>query len=86
MAKRQPKQPASNVEAVEKTLAELDRMGRLEDVDAARVQAVRTMAASLDEKPFNSQMFHEYLAALEALTADGDSDDTVDDLLRELSS
>lgn len=76
----------SNVEAVEKTLAELERMGRLADVDAARVEAVRSMAASLDVKPFNSQMFHEYLAALEGLTADGDSDGSIEDLLRELSA
>ena len=86
MAKRQPKRPETNVEAVEKTLAELERIGRLEDVDAARIQAVRTMAVSLDERPYNSQMFHEYLAALEGLTADGDSDGSVDELLRELSS
>lgn len=76
----------SNVDAVERTLAELRRMGRLADVDAARVEAVRSMAASLDEKPFNSQMFHEYLAALEGLTADGDSDGSVEDLLRALST
>lgn len=76
----------TNAEAVDATLAELYRMGRLEVVDAARVQAVRSMAASLDEKPFNSQMFHEYLAALEELTADGDSDGSVEELLRELSA
>lgn len=76
----------TNLEAVESTLAELYRMGRLEVVDAAKVQAVRSMAQSLDEKPFNSQMFHEYLAALEDLTADGDSDGSVDELLRELSA
>lgn len=76
----------TNLEAVESTLAELYRMGRLEVVDAAKVQAVRSMAQSLDEKPFNSQMFHEYLAALEGLTADGDSDGSVDELLRELSA
>lgn len=76
----------SNVEAVEQTLDELRRMGRLADVDAAKVEAVRSMAASLDLKPFNSQMFHEYLAALEGLTADGDSDGSIEDLLRELSA
>lgn len=85
---RRAKHPAAttNVEAVERTLKELHRMGRLEDVDAARIQAVRTMALSLDLKPFNSQMFHEYLAALEELTADGDSDGSVEELLRELSA
>ncbi len=76
----------SNLEAVEETLAELDRMGRLEPVDAARVEAIRSMALSLDEKPYNSQMFHEYLSALEGLATDGDSDGAVEDLLRELSA
>ena len=74
----------SNADAVERTLSELERLGRVEKVDAARVEAVRSMAVSLDEKPFNSQMFHEYLAALEGLTADGDSDGSVDELLAEL--
>lgn len=76
----------TNVQAFAQTLKELRRLGRLEKVDAARVQAVRSMAASLDEKPFNSQMFHEYLTALEGLAADGDSDGSVDELLRELSA
>jgi hypothetical protein len=76
----------TNAEAVETTLEELARLGRLEDIDAARVQAIRSMAASLDVKPFNSQMFHEYLAALEGLTSDGDSDGSVEELLRELSA
>lgn len=85
---RRAKHPTAitNVEAVEQTLQELRRLGRLEDIDAARVQAVRTMASSLDLKPFNSQMFHEYLAALEELTTDGDSDGSVEALLAELSA
>ena len=76
----------SNAEALEQTLAELARLGRLEPVDSAKVQAVRSMADSLDVKPFNSQMFHEYLAALEELTTDGDIDGSVEDLLAELSA
>jgi len=76
----------SNAKALGQTLAELRRMGRIEKVDAAKVAALRTMARSLDEKPYNSQMFHEYFTALEGLTADGDSDGAVEALLRELSA
>lgn len=76
----------TNAQAFAQTLKELRRLGRIEKVDAARVEAVRSMAKSIDEKPFNSQMFHEYMAALEVLTADGDSDGSVDELLRELSA
>lgn len=74
-----------NATACEQTLAELDRMGRLERVDAARVQAVRSMAAALDAKPFNAQMWREYREALGALTVD-DGDSGVDDLLDQLSA
>lgn len=77
----------TNVAAIEVTLAELVRMGRLEDVDAARVQALRSIAAALDENPFNSQMWREYREAIEGLTADdGDRDDSIEDLIDELSS
>ena len=76
----------TNVQAFAQTLKELRRLGRIEKVDSARVQAVRSMARSIDDKPFNSQMFHEYLTALEGLTADGNSDGSVEELLRELSA
>jgi hypothetical protein len=75
-----------NVRAIVVTLGELRRMGRLEKVDEARVQALRSMAEALDQNPFNSQMWREYREALEGLTADDSSSDAVDDLLDELSS
>ena len=76
----------TNVKAVEVTLAELIRMGRLEDVDTARVQALRSIAAALDENPFNAQMWHEYREAVKELTADDSGGGSVDDLIDELSS
>ena len=77
----------TNVAAIEVTLAELERMGRLEDIDAARVQALRSMAVALDKNPFNSQMWREYREAIEGLTADdGNGDSSIDDLLDELST
>lgn len=91
-AHRRRKHPAAvvvggpNVQAIAVTLAELARMGRLEKVDSARVQALRSMAASLDENPFNSQMWREYREAIGELTADDGDDGSVDDLVNELSS
>lgn len=61
-------------------------MGRLEKVDAARVQALRSMAVALDLNPFNSQMWHEYWAAIGELTADDSGSDAVDRLLDDLSA
>jgi len=76
----------SNVEAMEQTLAALGSAGRIEDVDAARVQALRSMAEALDAKPFNSQMWREYREALEGLTANDSDDGALAELLAELSS
>lgn len=75
-----------NVAAVEVTLSELRRLGRLEKIDAARVQAIRSIASALDQHPFNSQMWREYREALEGLTADDGDDGSIDDLIDELSS
>lgn len=75
----------TNAEAIEVTLGELEQMGRLEKIDAARVQALRSLAAALDENPHTAQMWREYREAIEAVTAD-DSDDSVEDLIDELSS
>lgn len=91
MARRSTPTPkangSTNAAAIEVTLSALERMGRLEDVDAARVQALRSMAAALDEHPFNSQMWREYREAIAGLTADDSSrDGSIDDLLDELST
>jgi hypothetical protein len=77
----------ANGVAVEQTLAELRRLGRVEKIDAARVQALRSMAAALDQNPFNSQMWREYREALGALSADdGDDGTAVDQLIDQLSA
>jgi hypothetical protein len=76
----------SNVEAMEKTLAALEIAGRIDEVDAARVQALRSMAEALDAKPFNSQMWREYRESLEGLTASGADDGAIEALLAELSA
>src|SRR5690348_8953639 len=75
-----------NGRAIEETLGELKRMGRLERVDAAKVQALRSMAEALDLNPFNSQMWKEYREAIGGLTADDSGSDSVDELLDDLSA
>lgn len=76
----------ANEAAISQTLAELERMGRLEKVDAARVQALVSMAAALDLNPFNSQMWHEYWVAVGELSRDDGGSDAVESLLDELSA
>lgn len=77
---------AANGQAIEVTLAELQRAGRLETIDAARVQALRTMAAALDLNPFNGQMWREYREGLEGLMSDGGDEGALEALLEQLSS
>jgi IS5 family transposase len=76
----------ANANAIEQTLAALAAQGRLEEVDAARVQALRSMAEALDAKPFNSQMWREYREALEGLTSDESDGGAIEALLDELRS
>jgi len=57
---------------LEQTLKELRRLGRIEKIDAAAVQALRSMAFALDEDPSNAALWRQYREALRELTADGD--------------
>lgn len=74
-------------EALERTLTELDRLGRFEEVDAARVQVLRGIAAELDRKGSNSQMWKVYWDALgELIRRDDDADDGLAAALAAISS
>ena len=68
---------------LEQTLKELRRLGRIERVDAAVVQALRSMAFALDEDPARAALWRQYRETLRELTADGD-DGSVDEALAEL--
>lgn len=68
---------------LEQTLKELRRLGRIEKVDAAAVQALRSMAFALDADPSGAALWRQYREALRELTAD-DSDGTADAALAEL--
>jgi len=57
-------------------------MGRLERVDAARVQMARSMARALDENPQNAALWRQYHVVIMELTAD--DGDSVGDAIAEL--
>jgi Spy/CpxP family protein refolding chaperone len=57
----------------EQTLKELRRLGRIEKIDAAAVQALRSMAFALDAEPQNAALWRQYREALRELTADDDN-------------
>lgn len=80
---RRPKH-GPNRKAAEQMLAELKRIGRLEAIDAAKVQALRSIADELDRKSSNSQMWREYRETIEGLMAGGGDDAGLDELLEKL--
>lgn len=66
-------QERDNRSELERTLEAVKRLGRVEDIDAARVQAVRSMALSLDYDPSNAALWRQYREAIKELTASGSS-------------
>jgi hypothetical protein len=75
----------NNASELGKTLAELQRMGRLEAVDAAWLQMARSMARELDEVPGNAALWRQYREVVKELISD-DDDGSVADALTELFS
>lgn len=67
------------------TLAELDRLGRLEKIDTARVELVRGLATAVDKMPGNASLWRQYREALGELTFD-DGGGSFDDAIEELYS
>lgn len=80
-AHRRGRHVSSNAAALLVTLEELKVGGRLERIDAARVQSLRSMAESLDLDASNAALWRQYREALKELTAD-DSDDSVDEAIK----
>lgn len=80
-AHRRTKHGASNranVAAIEKTIGALEAAGRIEPVDAARVQLLRSLAKAVDDDPLNGSLWRQYHAALDDLMkADDDADDAL---------
>jgi hypothetical protein len=69
----------TNSGQVEQTLKELRRLGRLERIDAAAVQMLRSMARALDQDPGRAALWREYREALRELTAHDDADGSFDE-------
>lgn len=71
---------ATNVEALEETLSSLRDTRRLERVDEALVQALRSMAESLDRDPSNAALWRQYRETLKELRADDSHSSVGDDI------
>lgn len=76
----------TNREAIDETLAVLEKEGRLRPSDSALVQMLRSMADSLDGRPGNSQMWREYKMAIRELMGDERGNDEIEKLFEELRS
>ena len=64
-----------NRTAVELTVAALKKLGRLTDMDEARVTIVRALADAVDVEPLNASLWREFRAAELHLRETTDSDD-----------
>ena len=77
----------TNAAALEETLKCLEATGQIETVDAAAVQALRSMAATLDDDPSKAALWREYLNTLaEVRRADDDADSGLADALKKIGS
>lgn len=80
-----PDHEGSNAEALEQTLKVLDEAGRLEPIDAARVQTLRSLAQAVDDRPYSDRLWQQYREALtEVLDADGAADDGLAEALADI--
>jgi hypothetical protein len=74
-----------NSRAAGKLLAQLAKTHRTEDIDCARVQTVRTMAAALDADPFNAPLWKVYREAVnDLMRIDDDADDSLEAAVKAL--
>lgn len=72
-----------NAGALDETITQLQELGRLERIDSARLQMLRSMAGALDEDSSNAALWRQYREALRELTAD-DRGGSVDKALSSL--
>ena len=79
--KPNPREISGNLEAIDQVIQALTNAGRLETVDAARVQIARRLARAVDENPENVGLWQQYRAAESALREMSTNDD---DGLRDL--
>lgn len=73
-----------NAAAVEITIRALE--ANFSDLDAARVEAVRSLAAAVDENPQHANLWSRYLEALELLATDDSDTDGALEVFRAFAS
>jgi len=77
----------TNREATETMLDILKGLGRIEDIDAARVQSLRSLADAVDRFPKNAQLWKVYRDAIEdMLSQDDRANDDLAQALAEIRS
>ena len=77
----------SNGDAFESTLTVLEELGRIERVDVAQVEAVRSLASAVDEHPEVASLWRQYREALaELVRTDDDADGSLEAALEALRS
>lgn len=81
-----PARHGPNRRALEVTLRELRQAERLAPVDAARVQAARSLADAVDKDDTNAQLWRTYREALEGLVREDGDSDSFETLLAEINS
>ena len=80
-------QHGPNRAAAERTINAMATAGLTEEVDAARIETLRTLSTVLDEQPDNASLWREYRAAEQALrSTTRDEPDDFASLLADLSS
>lgn len=67
-------EPATNAEALERTIRALDLD---EDRESARIQALRSMARALDSNPSKAMLWQQYREGLEGVLSDNEDEDDV---------
>lgn len=79
---KHPNYKGKNRIAVEETIAVLEREGKLEQVQAAQLQALRSLADQVDFDPSNAQMWKNYNEAVACLveTDASDSEEEQDEI------
>lgn len=79
------REPTTNAEAMERTISALG--DRLEEVDAARIQALRSLADAVDLSPKSPGLWQQYREALgEVLSVTEDDDQEVRNTLAKIRS
>jgi hypothetical protein len=73
-------------EALEAVVTVLTGLGRIEQIDAARVEVARGLADAVDNDPQAAALWREYRSALGEMVPDGHADDPGIDIVAQLQA